>query len=378
MKLPADITSLIRNRKFLYSLAAVAALLLLWRLFAVFTFVPVSEKEVPLVRAVTVGEEAGASVNIYAGEIRGEKESVLSFQTKGRITSRLVKVGDKVEKDQLLFTLDPRDAANLTAAADAAVASAAASQKVAAENVRRYAALLKAGAVSQAVYDSYSLQLDTANARLEEARALASASRDQLAYTELKSDMQGEIASIGAETGQVVAAGTPIVTVVTGAALEAQFYLPEKDLQGVAAGAPCSVELWALPGSPLQGTVKEIAAAADSVTRTYRVRASLKEVPQEVKVGMTCKVSLPKPGLPSRQTYLLPLGALYQVNGKKAVWLIEEGKARLREVECEEYRGAKIAVTAGLKAGDTVITAGVEKLSEGQAVRPARPPKAGE
>ncbi len=378
MKLPANITALIRNRKFLCSLAAVAVLLLLWRLFAVFTFVPVSEKEVPLVRAVTVGEEAGAAVNSYPGEIRGRRESVLSFQTKGRITARSVNVGDKVHAGQVLFTLDPQDASALTAAADAAVASAAAARKVAADNVRRYAALLEAGAVSQAVYDSYSLQLDTADARLEEARALAAASHNQLAYTRLQSDMDGEIASIGAEIGQVVASGTPIVTVVGSETLEAQFYLPEKDLQGVAAGAPCSVELWALPGSPLQGTVKEIAAAADSVTRTYRARASLKEVPQEVKVGMTCKVSLPEPGLPSRQTYLLPLGALYQVNGKKAVWLIEEGKARLREVECEGYRGDKIAVTAGLKAGDTVITAGVEKLSEGQAVRPARPPKAGE
>lgn len=378
MKAAEEVSNLFHKKKLWYGLAVLAALLLLWRLFVALTPAPTPAKEVPLVRTLTVGEELGDGLRVYSGEIRGRRESVLGFQAQGRIASRLVNVGDRVKAGQVLFTLNPQDASALTSAADAAVVSATATQKLAADNVRRYAALLKAGAVSQATFDSYQVQLDNATAQLQEAQALARASHNQLGYTQLISDTEGEVATINAEVGQVVAAGTPVVTVVAAGSLEAQFYLPEKELTSTAPGAPCTVTLWALPELKLAATVKEIATAADNATRTYRVRASLQDPPKEVKVGMTCKVSLPKAGLPQGQAFLLPASALYQVNGRQAVWLVKEGKAHLQEVSCQDYQGNQVAVTAGLAAGDVVITAGLEKLNQGQAVQPARPPKAGE
>ena len=368
MKISQPLRQLLQNKPLLYGAGALCTVLLCWQLYSNITHKPATVKEVPLVRTVTVGEENTSGSKIYPGEVRGRYESSLAFQVSGKINARYVSIGDSVTAGQVLMTIDPKDVLQSVEAADAALSAASSSQKLAADNARRYAALYKSGAVSQTVYESYLVQLDAANAQLRQAQAQANASGNQLEYTRLYSDADGVVAAINGEIGQVTGAGTPVVTVVKSGAYEVQIFVPESSLKDINPGDVAAVTLWALPELQLSGSVIEIAPMADAVTRTYRVRVAIEKLPPEVKLGMTAKVAL-HAAAAADGAFIVPASALYQVNGKKQMWLAREGKAVLADVCVENYKQNQLLVTSGLKKGDKVITAGLAKLTENQEVR---------
>ena len=119
-----------------------------YAIFSNITHKPKEVKNVPIVRTITVGENASAAATVYPGEIRGRYESQLAFQVGGKINARLVNVGDNIKAGQVLLTLDAKDVSQSVEASSAQLASAHASYKLAADNAARYAALYAQGAVS--------------------------------------------------------------------------------------------------------------------------------------------------------------------------------------------------------------------------------------
>lgn len=329
----------------------------------------VPEKNIPLVRILTVGTSSSASDSSYPGEVRGRYESNLAFQVTGKINARYVNIGDPVRAGQVLMTIDPKDVLQAVENSNAQLASASANQKLAADNAARYATLYSSGAVSKAVLDQYDTQLEAANAALRQAQAQAQAntSSNQLEYTNLRSDADGVVANITGEIGQISAAGSPLVTVIRNGEREIQIVVPENKLFTVSLGAKAMVTFWALENTQAEGRVREISPVADPVTRTYKVRVAVADLPPEAKLGMTAKVILAGD---TAETIKLPIGAIYQVTNQPQVWIVDNNnKARLINVTLGEYRGNEVTVTSGLKKGDRIITAGINKLTENQEVR---------
>ena len=208
-------------------------------------------------------------------------------------------------------------------------------------------------------------------------------SSNQLGYTQLVSDTAGVVTALNGEVGQVVGAGTPIATVVRSGEREVQISVPEG--ANVSVGQQASVSFWALPGVEATGHVREIASMADPVTRTYKVCVAVPDLPKAAKLGMTAKVSLGNnhdnttnstdskgdtQASASAPTFTLPAQALYQVNNKTQVWLVQENKAKLVDVVVAGYAGNDVIISQGLSKGDRVITAGLAKLVPEQEVRP--------
>lgn len=327
----------------------------------------VPEKNIPLVRILTVGTSSSASDSSYPGEVRGRYESNLAFQVTGKINARYVNIGDPVRAGQVLMTIDPKDVLQAVENSNAQLASAAANQKLAADNAARYATLYSSGAVSKAVLDQYDTQLEAANAALRQAQAQANISSNQLEYTNLRSDADGVVANITGEIGQIAAAGSPLVTVIRNGEREIQIVVPENKLSTVSLGAKAMVTFWALENTQAEGQVREISPVADPVTRTYKVRVAVADFPPEAKLGMTAKVTLAGD---TAETIKLPIGAIYQITNQPQVWIVDNNnKARLINVTLGEYRGNEVTVTSGLKKGERIITAGINKLTENQEVR---------
>lgn len=351
--------------------AAGAAVLVLAGGFALYrniTHKPEAASYVPLVRTLTVGQTSADAQNVYPGEVKGRYESNLAFQVAGKINSRAVNIGDHVSAGQILMTLDPKDVNQSVESSSAQLASATASQKLAADNAARFNKLYASGAVSEAVRDQYNTQLEAANAALRQAQAQANASGNQLSYTQLVSDVDGVVANISGEIGQVVGAGTPMVTVVRSGEREIQINVPENAALHV--GQQASVSFWALPDVSVSGTIREISPIADSITRTYKVRVSVPDLPQEAKLGMTAKVAFANSEAQAADNgFVIPATALYQVNGKTQVWLVRNNEAVLQDVKVAGYSGNNVRITGGLAKGDTLITAGLAKLVEKQRVR---------
>ena len=343
---------------------------------------PQTAKLVPIVRTYTVGTAAATAAATYPGEVRGRYESQLAFQVAGKINARMVNVGDSVRAGQVLLALDPKDVSQSVEATAAQLASARASYKLAADNAARYSSLYAQGAVSEAVRDQYQTQLEAASAALRQAQAQANVSSNQLGYTQLVSDTDGVVTALNAEVGQVVAAGTPIATVVRSGEREVHISVPEG--ASLSVGQKAQISFWALPGVEAAGFVREIASMADPVTRTYKVCVAVPDLPAAAKLGMTAKVSLaPEQRAavsgaakgdatatePTSPAFTIPAQALYQVNGKTQVWVVRDNKAQLVEVKVNGYSGNEVLIEQGLSRGDKVITAGLAKLVPHQEVR---------
>ena len=105
---------------------------------------------------------------------------------------------------------------------------------------------------------------------------------------------------------------------------------------------------------------------ADSTARTYHVRISLTNPPQNIQLGMTAEVIFN--AVESSEKFILPLSAIYRTNNQTQVWIVKDNKAALKNVRVENFSDNEVLVH-GLSPQDKIITAGIHKLREGQEVR---------
>ncbi|HKW85308.1 MAG TPA: efflux RND transporter periplasmic adaptor subunit, partial [Burkholderiaceae bacterium] len=116
------------------------------------------------------------------------------------------------------------------------------------------------------------------------------------------------------------------------------------------------------------GRVREIAGGADPVTRTYQVRTSIVNPPATLRLGMTVSVTLPRVG--GAPSVVLPSTAIFQKDGKPAVWIVKaDSTVELRAITVERYDSDRTYVAAGLNTGERVVTAGVHRLAPGEKVK---------
>ncbi len=339
---------------------------LIWRIASLVLVKPATAKTVPVVRTVTVGEISTDGTYTYPGEVRGHYESNLAFQVAGKIISRSVNLGDNVNAGQVLMEIDPKDVSQTVNADLAAVASAQSSYKLAQDNYSRYEKLYSTGAVSQMIRDQYKTQYEAAASTLQQAQAQLTAAQHQLEYTKLIADHDGTVSALSGEVGQVVAAGTPVATVIQNGDREIQIFVPENRLDQLHPGQQATVTFWALNNVKSQGRVTEIAPMADSVTRTYKVRVAVDQFPEQAKLGMTAKVTL---ATGKTTAFTLPASAIYQTGNEPQVWIVRDHKVTLIPVQTGSYEGSQVKITSGINKGDIIVTGGANKLSEGEEVR---------
>jgi RND family efflux transporter MFP subunit len=303
----------------------------------------------------------------FAGDVRARVESRLGFRVGGKIVSRKVDAGAAVKKGQLLMQLDPQDLQLAQAQAQAALRAAETSRDFARAELKRYQDLKAQNFVSQTVLDSKDAAYKAAQANVEAAQAAARGQANQAGYASLVSDTDGVVTGIDAEVGQVVAPGTPVVRVAKSGEKEIVIGVPEDKVDVLRAMSDIQVRLWANPQHVAPGKVREVAAAADPVTRTYAVKVTIPDSLPEARLGMTAYVQFasktPEPQIK------VPLSALFYERGATSVWVIENGAVRLVPVATGAVAGNDMVLKSGLKSGQTIVTAGVNQLKPGQKVK---------
>lgn len=326
-----------------------------------------ADAKIPLVRTMTVGTAGTALSYTYPGEVRGRYESQLAFQVGGKISKRSVELGSVVQAGDVLMQLDPQDVRQAVNGNSAQLAASQAALTLAESNLARYRQLYAQSAVSLAQLDQYQSAYDVALAAVRQAAAQYEQGANKLDYTLLYADQPGVVAAINAETGQVVAAGQTVLTIVQNGQREIEISVPENRLAEVRQAGQCQVTLWALPNVSIDGSVREIAPVASSTARTYKVRIALANPPPAVKLGMTAAVTVTAAG--QQAAISIPRAAVYQTDDVPRVWVVKDNTVFLRPVTVGVGGGDTILVLAGLQAGETIVTAGVHKLREGQQIR---------
>ncbi|MBK9986212.1 MAG: efflux RND transporter periplasmic adaptor subunit [Betaproteobacteria bacterium] len=334
------------------------------------------EEPVRSVKVITVGLGAFESGQEYAGEVRARVESRLGFRVAGKITKRTVEVGQRVMAGQLLAQLDPRDYQLAADAGRAQVVSATTQRDLAAADLTRYRALKDQNFISGAELERREATLKAAQATLEQAQAQLAGQGNQTGYTQLLADVSGVVTAVEAEAGQVVAAGTPVVRIAQDGPRDVVFAVPEDKLARVPVGSAVTVRSWT-GGPSLRGTVRELAASADPVTRTFPVKVTLseKDAGEALPLGATAYVVPQAVAQLAGGVIKLPTSALRQEGKGSAVWVLDTASMTVRSqpVQIATADGNEAVIASGLQPGQKVVSAGVHVLSPGQKVTIYRP-----
>ena len=324
------------------------------------------------VRAVKLMQIQTADVHEgleFAGEVRARVESRLGFRVAGKLVARHVELGQRVKPGQRLADLDPRDYELAADAARAQVRAAQTQLELAQADFKRYQELKAQSFISGAELERRETTLKAAQAQWDQAQAQSRAQINQVGYTRLMADHGGVVTAIEAEVGQVLAAGTPVVRVAQEGANDVVIALPEDKLGLLKVGQMVAVKPWGTE-TQTKAQVRDIAASADAVTRTFAVKLSLPKG-DGLPLGSTVQVVLPRTDVWSRQPAIqLPTSALRQEGGKTAVWVLDAASmtVRLQTIEIGTADGNQVVVSSGLQAGQEVVVAGVHVLSPGQKV----------
>lgn len=325
------------------------------------------EIEVRPVRTVKISQRAEAGAVTLTGTVQAQTEINLAFRVDGRVTQRAVNVGDVVRKGQLIATLDPQNEESSQKGARAQLVAARAQQVEARSNFERMRDLLADKAVSTASYEQAESALKSADSAVENAQAQVSLANNRLSYTRLVSDVAGVVTAVGAEAGEVVAAGRMIAEVAKDAARDAVFDFPAAVKDGMPADPDIAVALTLNPSVSTAGHIREVSPRADPVTGTFRVRVRLVDPPPAMRLGSTVSARLKRSAVDG---YVIPASALVRTERKPGVWIVDPTSATvtMKNVDVGEFEQGSV-IARGLEPGDIVVTAGVQALHPGQKVR---------
>lgn len=330
---------------------------------------PVVEEPVRAVRILTVGTSVAQGADLFAAEVRARTETRLSFRVPGKLVQRTAELGQRVRAGAVLASLDPEDLRQGQAAAQAALAAAQSNLEMARNDWQRFSDLHRQGFISAAELERRSTTLRLAQSTLEQAQAQARIQANQAGYATLVAPEAGVVTAVDAEPGAVVAAGQSVLRLAFDGPRDAVFAVPEDRVAQFRAllGRPgaLSVRLWS-GGEPLPTTLRELAAAADPLTRTFLAKADLGRA--EVQLGQTATVVVPQPVHDG--VIRLPLAAVMARDGQSSVFVLDRSSMTVKPVPVmvAGAAGNELVIVGGLSPGQDVVAAGVHVLTPGQKV----------
>lgn len=327
-----------------------------------------SERPAQPVRVTRIAFAAEDRITRHTGTIRPRQEVALGFRLPGKITARLVELGDRVAKGQIVARLDDADARLELELAEAEATASVIDLTRARADAVRAAALFRDGHVAQAALDRATSAEAEATARADRAARALSLARNSLDYTVLRADGDGIVTATPGEAGQVVAAGQPVVSIAETGAADVVFQLPEQD-RALIHAATARAELWGDAAAPYALTLRDISPDVDPAGRTYRVRMSIDRPDDRVAFGRTVTVELARGA--DAPTATLPLAAVLNDGSGTRIWRVDATGTRVESVPVEvvEMSGQTLRLRGPLADGDTIVSLGVHKIDPARPVR---------
>ncbi|MBB5573136.1 MULTISPECIES: efflux RND transporter periplasmic adaptor subunit [Rhizobium] len=329
------------------------------------------EETAEVIRPVKVVEIAQADTTRkldYSGSVRARTDMNLGFRVNGKIVERKVDIGEKVKPGDVLARIDSTDYV-LAVRRSQADLDAAEKQVQTTELARNRAQqLFDKNVAPKSQLEQAELSYDQAVSTRDSAVSALAEAKNQVAYTDLTSDMNGIVTTINADVGQVVGSGTSVITVAVDGEKEVQIAVPEMDIAQFKVGKDVKARFWSDDALVMDGKVREVSGSADAQSRTFAVRVSLPN-DQRVLLGMTATIEAQAD---NTQPYVaIPLSALAQKDGQQIVWLVDRsaGTVHAHSVKVADFADDGVRVADGLKAGDVVVAAGTQFMTENMKVK---------
>lgn len=320
------------------------------------------------VRTTTVALQERPVIASFTGRIEAEDQPSISFRIGGRIAERPVAVGARVQTNDLLASLDPENELNALRTSEADASAAQSAFRQADGHFQRQSTLHARGVTSAADLDDARQARKAAQARVEAAQAQLRNAEHLVSFTTLRADAPGVVTAVGAEPGEVVAAGRMVVRLAREGGLDAVFDVPAELIRSYPQNLNVTIALALDPSIRVTGRVREVSPQADPVTRTFRVRVGLDKPPASFRLGATVTGTVANSG---KAVISIPATALISGEQAPRVWVVDPASLTIaaRPVEIDRADAARALVSAGLAPGDIVVTAGASLLKAGQKVR---------
>lgn len=317
------------------------------------------------VSTAVVKQETWQQTLDSVGSLTAVQGVTVAAELDGRIVDIAFEAGRAVAKGDLLVKQD-------TAVEEAQLRSAEAASELAKVNLDRTKELLAKATVSKA-------QLDTDQATYLQALAAADNIRATIAKKTIRAPFAGRLGIRLVNLGQNLKAGDSIVSLQALDPIFVDFYLPQQELIQVKNGLSVRISGDALGGKTMEGKVTAISPDVDASTRNVRVEGTIENKSERLHPGMYVDVAVELPG--SDKVLVIPETAILYAPYGDTVYIVEEkeveGKDGKKEkqlvvrqqiVRLGAHRGDFVAVTTGLKEGETVVSSGVFRLHAGGTV----------
>jgi membrane fusion protein (multidrug efflux system) len=315
-------------------------------------FVPPAET----VTTSAVASDSWETALTAVGSLNAVQGVIVSAELAGKVVNISFEAGTTVKKGEILLRQD-------TSSEEAQLPGALSQVRLNRANLKRADQLMKDGIISQADHDTAVSNTAQAQAQVDNIRAT-------IAKKTVRAPFGGRLGIRQANLGQILREGDPIVTLQALDPIFADFSLPQQQLAQVRIGQTVRVTSDAMPGETIQGRISAISPQVDADTRNIKVEATLSNRGEKLRPGMYANIAI---GLPVRQKVLsIPATSVLYAPYRDSVFVVDAGKdskvLRQQFVRLGATRGDFVAVIDGLKEGDTVVSTGVFKLRNGQAV----------
>lgn len=333
--------------------------------------VPGCKKKAPEEKVVNVVVQTAESKKLRpfiesTGTLNPNEEIIMGAEIDGIVKSVKVNEGTIVSKGMLLATLDDTEFSHEVIRARAALKQTEASLANTKMEFSRKDALYKEQLVTRQQYDDVFTRLTLAESEVERAKAALVIANQKLAKTRLIAPVVSRVKEKKVSVGDFVKNGTQMLILIQPNPLKLRFTVPERDIGKIKVGQDVNVKVDAFPGREFIGKVSIVFPSLEEKTRSLAVEAIIPNNEDQLKPGLFARVILYTGEL--QDMVVVPVTSLLYEGEKVRLFVVEGNVAKEHPVKLGNKYGELMEIREGLKAGEIVVTAGQQSLSEGAKV----------
>ena len=293
------------------------------------------------------------------GSVEAGRIAQLASAAEGPVLGLRVREGDKVVRGQVLLSLGRSEAVSTLAE------SLREDLRKEEDNLARTRRLVEVGALPAE-------QVDTAQANVTRIRSQLARTQESMRDYVVTAPWAGVVSKMKVREGDVVGPRAPLAEIIDPASMLVRVSVPEEEAARLTLGMPARVALDAWPQQIFAARVTRLYPTLDTRTHSRLAELTLEDPPPLLLPSMFARVEVVRETLPNAIT--VPSYSLLALpGGGMAVFVVQDGVAARRKVTTGVEVEGRTLVTAGLKAGESLIVAGQETLKDGAPVKDIAP-----
>jgi len=323
----------------------------------------------------------------WVATMDGYVNAQIQPQASGYLVRQNYTEGSVVQKDQVLFEIDPRPLQAVADQTTGSLAQAQAQLELAAINVQRDTPLAAAHALAQSTLDTDIKTLEADKAAVATARANVEAAELNVGFTKVRSLIDGVAGLAQLQVGSLVGPTSVLTSVSQLDPIKVYFFISEQeylalstrvrtsgrgDLVNSGNAIPLTLTLSNGKVYPHKGRIIFVDRSVTAQTGSLKLAASFDNPGNLLRPGQFGRVTAETEVLLG--AVLVPQRAVNVLQGLDQVVVVTpDNTAHVKTVQLGPQKGQKVVVSSGLKAGDEVVTEGLDKLKDGMKVDPQPP-----